>query len=96
MSKFDFGFEGSELSLSIDLNDDGQESVAVKLDVSEAIQEALQNSKPVEGAKLVDFSFDDSKLKLKIDSDKDGDTVLELSIDLMEAFDEILSAIKKA
>lgn len=90
MSKFDVKAEDGALCLGIDLNEDGEKLMMAKLNVSEAIQEALQRGESieVEGAKVVGFKFELTKLKLMIDTDKDGEKLLELEIDLAEALDE--------
>lgn len=86
--KFNVKFEGEELVAGLDLNQDGEELLKLKLKVNEAIQEAISRGEAVEGVKLVDFSFQLTKMVLKLDTDKDGEHLLELEIDLAEVLDE--------
>lgn len=86
---FDYKFKDGILDLQIDSNEDGEPVLKLKLNSSEALQEAIKRGSPVEGVKLVDFSFSGSKIKIWLDTDKDGENLMELEIDLMEAFDEL-------
>ena len=95
MSKVNFKVEDGFLKAGIDANEDGQESMNLKLSMNEAIQEAFQKGVSIEGAKVVDFKFELTRLKLVIDTDKDGENLLELDIDLAEAIDEATGAFKK-
>lgn len=95
MSKVNYAVKDGNLNIGVDSNEDGQNSVTIKLNLTEAIQEAIFRGDAVEGAKVVDFSFQFTKLVLKIDTDRDGEALLELEIDLAEVFDEIQSMGKK-
>jgi len=87
--KFDVGFENNKLSMSLDLNQDGDKLMKLNLNLGEALQEAINRGEKVEGAKLVSFEFSVTKLKLKLDTDQDGEELMELEVDLAEALDEI-------
>ena len=89
MGKVNFGIKDGGLDFGIDLNEDGEPSIKGRLDLGEAVEEAIKREASVEGAKLVDFKFALTKLTLKIDTDKDGENLLELEINLGEAFQEI-------
>lgn len=88
MSKYNIGVEGETLKVGLDLNEDGQEVVTLKLSLKEAVQEAFTKGGKIEGVKVVDFRFELTQLVLKIDSDQDGETLAEIRIDLAEAIDE--------
>lgn len=88
-------FKEGALHFGLDSNDDGENSINGKLNLSEAIGEAISKGTQVEGAKVADFKFEGTKLKLKVDSDKDGQSLLELELDLIESFDEIKAATAK-
>ena len=83
-----FEIKDGKLDLAFDGNKDGQAVVKVKLDINEAIQEAMSRGAKVEGVKIAAFGFVGTKLMLKLDTDQDGQTVAEIEIDLMEAYDE--------
>lgn len=89
MSKLNFEIKDSALHLGVDYNEDGESSIKMKLNMSEAISEAFSRGTAVEGVKLVDFKFELTKMVLKLDSDKDGEEVLEIVIDLGEIADEV-------
>lgn len=86
--------EGAVL-FSVDSNEDGQDSIKIKLNLGEAVQEAFQREESIEGAKIVDFKFSFTKLQLKIDTDRDGENLLELELDLGEIFDEVKDQLTK-
>ena len=88
-SVIDFDFSAKEVNLAVDSNKDGQHVVKMKLNISEAIAEAIQRGEPVEGAKLADFRFDGSKAYVAIDTDLDSEKLIEIEIDLMEVVDEV-------
>jgi len=92
--KFEVGFADNKLNLSLDLNQDGDKLMTLKLNLSEAIQEVINRGDKVDGVKLVAFDFSLTKLKLTLDTDQDGEALMELEIDLAEALDEI-GLIKK-
>lgn len=87
--------ENGAVVFGVDSNDDGQQAITGKLNLGEAVGEALAKGAAIEGAKIVDFKFELTKLVLKIDSDKDGQPLLEIAVDLGEAFDEIQAAVQK-
>lgn len=95
MSKGKVEFKDGALNFELDTNEDGEASVKVKLNLTEAFEEAFDRGGKVEGAKVVDFRFELTKLYLKIDTDQDGEDLLELTLDLGEAFDEARDLIAK-
>jgi hypothetical protein len=95
VKKINVKVEGNELKMGLDYNEDGENLVDIKLNLTEGIEESFKREAPIEGAKLVEFKFEDKKMKLVLDTDKDGEKLLELSIDIGEAFDEIPEMIKK-
>ena len=88
MGKFDVETKDGQIQLGLDLNEDGEKLMVLKLNMGEAIQEVLKKGQAIEGAKLVDFKFNLTKLTLTLDTDRDGEKLLELEIDLAEALDE--------
>ena len=94
MSKVDHSFKEGKYELAVDLNEDGEKSLDVKVSLNEALEEAFKRGDEVEGAKVVSVKFELTKLKVVLDTDKDGENVLELSIDLAEAFDEVSGKLK--
>ena len=92
---FDFKVEDGALVMALDPNKDGEPVMKAKVHLSEALQEAMNRSEPLEGVKVVSLSFENSKLKLKLDTDKDSEPVFELELDLIEGFEEIQSALSK-
>lgn len=92
---FDVKVEDGALVLGLDPNKDGEDVLKAKVYLSEAVQEAMNRSAPVEGVKVVSLSFENSRLKLKLDTDKDGEAVLDLELDLIEGFEEVQSALSK-
>ena len=53
MKKFDVKTEDGKVCLGLDLNGDGQNSIDLKLKMSEAIEEAFARGEAIEGAKVV-------------------------------------------
>ena len=86
-----YDVKDSALNVGLDTDKDGENSLDLKLHLSEAIQEAIAKGTPVEGAQVVDFRFEVTKLVLKLDTDRDGESLIDLEIDLAEAFAEIQS-----
>lgn len=95
MGKLSVKVEDGQLKFGVDANEDGQNSLTVKLHLSEMVQEMISRGGAVDGAKVVDFKFSGTKLTLKIDTDRDGEPLLELELDLAESFDEVASAVTK-
>lgn len=89
MSKFEAKVEEGKLVASLDMNEDGEKLLQVKLSMGEAIEEAFKKGQKLEGVKLVSFGFEGKALVMKVDSDQDGQEVLELKVDLGEALDEV-------
>jgi len=94
--KFDFEIKEGSLHASVDMNQDGEKLMKIKLNLTEAIQEAFAKGEAIKDVKVVDFKFELTKLKLKLDTDKDGEELMEIEIDLAEAFDEMVSKKKDA
>ena len=94
MSKLNQEIKDGKLLVGVDTNEDGENSLSMKLNLSEAVSEAIAKGEAVEGVKVVDFKFELTKLVIKLDTDKDGENVLELVVDIAESFDEIKSKIE--
>ena len=90
----DYAIRDGKLEASIDMNQDGEKSLKLTLNLTEAIQELIAKGGKIEGAKIVDFKFELTKLRLKIDTDQDGEELMEIEIDLAESFDEVISSKK--
>lgn len=89
MSKFQQEIKDGKVKLGYDGNEDGQASVSVEINLTEAVQEALRQGEEVEGAKVAEFRLEGADLVIKLDTDKDGEQVLDLRISLMEGVDEL-------
>lgn len=83
------------LEVGLDTNGDGQNVVDLKLNISEAVSEAIAKGTAIEGHKVVNLKFEGTKLVIDIDSDKDGEPLLDVVVDLGEAFDEISGLVLK-
>lgn len=88
MSKIKYDIQENNLVIGLDANEDGQNSLEVKLSLSEAIQEAFKKGVAVEGVKSATVKFEGTKLIVVVDSDKDGEALLTLSADLFEGLEE--------
>ncbi|MHA1166584.1 MAG: hypothetical protein ACTSRU_02100 [Candidatus Hodarchaeales archaeon] len=95
MSKVDLKVEDGSFNVGVDTNEDGQEAVKLKVNLSEALGEAMKNGVAIEGAKVVEVKFELTKLVVKLDTDKDGEELLSLEVDLAEAVDEASGIFKK-
>lgn len=89
MGKISQKVEDNKLKVAVDSNEDGEASLALQLNISEGIQEAMRTGTAVEGVKPASIKFNGTKMIVVIDSDKDGESSLELTVDLMESVDEI-------
>jgi len=91
--------EGGNIVAGLDTNQDGENSLSLKLSINEAIQEGLAALKKGEkkevsvDAKKVDIVFEGSTIKLKIDTDGDGESLLELELDMVEVLDEAAGSL---
>lgn len=102
MSKASIKILKDQISAHMDLNEDGEPSLSLKVHMSESLQEAIEafkkgEKKTVEvDAKKVAFTFDPLKgMSLAIDTDQDGEKSVELDLSLIEAVDEAGSLFKK-
>lgn len=97
MSKANLEFKDGKIIAGLDMNEDGENSISLKLDVNESVQEGLSKLKKGEESKVeleakkVDVEFGMGGVKVKIDLDQDGEHFLELDLSMSEAFDEISS-----
>ena len=57
-----YGFTEGVLDLSVDANKDGDHVLNLKLDVNEAVEEAINKGTAIEGVSVADFKFEGSKL----------------------------------
>lgn len=89
VSKLNYEFKDNKFCFGVDGDEDGNKVLVMKLNLGEALQEAVKRGDKVEGARLVDFKFEGPVMKLTLDTDKDGENLMELEVDMMEAFDEI-------
>ena len=87
-NKLNYEVKDNALSVGLDANQDGQNSLNLKLQLSEAVQEAFAKGVAVEGVKSASIKFEGSKLVLVVDTDKDGEALLNLEVDLFEAIEE--------
>lgn len=88
MSKVNYKVQDNNLQVGLDANEDGQNSLTLKINLSEAIKEALKKGAAVEGVKTATIKFEGLKLIVVIDSDKDGVPLLTVEADITEAIEE--------
>lgn len=89
MSKLNYKVQDNNLLVGLDTNQDGQNSLELKLNLSEAVKEAFSNGTSLEGVKPAVIKFEGTKLILVVDTDKDGEHLLTLNLDLIETLEEI-------
>lgn len=88
MSKVNYEIKDGHLILGGDTNEDGQNSVGLKLSLNEAVEEAFKKGEAVEGVKVAQVKFLGTQLQVLVDTDKDGEQLLELTLDIGEILDE--------
>lgn len=88
MSKLNAEFKDNKFTLGVDTNEDGENSIQLSVNLSEALQEIISRGEKLEGAKLVEFEFGLGGMKLKLDTDQDGEELLELEIKFAEIVEE--------
>jgi hypothetical protein len=86
--KFDVDVKDGALHASVDLNEDGEKLLDLKLYLAEGLEELLKKGAKKEDVKVVDFDFSMQGLKLVLDTDQDGEHLLELNLSIAEALDE--------
>lgn len=90
MKKFPVTFEDSKLVAGYDGNEDGQNSVSLKLNLKEGLSELISKGVAKIDVKTLTLKKDGSKISLYVDTDKDGEAILEGELDVGEALDEAL------
>ena len=85
--------DGGKISVGVDLNQDGQDSVKVSVSLSEALDEILKRSDDTKGTKIA-YKMSGSVLKITLDTDQDGQNVAEVDIDLLQCLTEGRKLIK--
>lgn len=101
MSKVNYEMKDNKLEFGFDGNEDGENSITLKVNISESIQEAIAKAKKGEestvviDAKKVEMKFGVGGLSLSVDTDQDGEKSVELDVSLMEGFEEASEAVKK-
>jgi hypothetical protein len=93
--KFDFEVKDGAFNASVDMNQDGDKFMKLKLNITEGIQELIAKGGKLEGAKVVEVKFELTKMIIKLDTDRDGEELLELEVDMAEGFQEIGSMVIK-
>lgn len=89
MSKVKISVENNQILIDVDTNQDGQSVVSAKLDLPEALQEAMKSGdQPVVVDGKLKLAFEEGKLKLSFDSNQDGEAAAMVDLDLAEAVDE--------
>ncbi len=88
MSKVNFKIEDNQLKVGLDADQDGVNSLNLKVELSEAFKEAFNKGTAVEGIKSASIKFQDGKLVAVIDTDKDGVAALTLELNLPEGIKE--------
>ncbi len=90
MEKFKIGFNGANLEGSYDGNSDGENSVSIKVNMMEVLDE-LKNKGQAEVADAkVRFVQEGASIKILIDNNKDGEEFFTLEVNLAEVVDEVL------
>ncbi len=101
MSKASIKFEDGKIVAGLDTNEDGENSVEVRLNLKEGFEEGFAALKKGEektisvDAKAVNFVFKDNSIFVVIDTDKDGEELMDVKIDISESFEEIAEGIFK-
>ena len=99
MSKASIKFEDGKLVAGLDMNEDGQNSISIKMSMNEALQEGMAALKKGEKkevtveAKAVKLVFVDGKIAVSVDTDRDGEELLSVAVDMTESVEEIASAV---
>ena len=94
MSKGSVKIEEGKIIVGLDVNEDGENSLTLKVNINETISEALHKAKKGEETtidltgKKVELKFGIGGMKLVVDTDQDGEPSIELDLSLMEAFEE--------
>lgn len=83
------------VEVGYDYNEDGQNSIAVKADLGEAVDELLSKLKGGEITFSGKAKLDGSKVIFGIDMNGDGENLIELSLDILESFEESAAKIAK-
>lgn len=87
-AKFNIGFQGSNLEGGYDGNADGENSVSLKLNLAEVLDELKKNGSAEIEAKKIKIEMDGAKIKVLVDTNKDGENVFEFQADLLEGLQE--------
>lgn len=86
---FQVDAKDGKIELNYDGNLDGENSIELKIHISEVVAEALKQGKEVEGKQMFDYKFDlTGKLTLSADTDADGEASVELAVYIGEALEE--------
>lgn len=101
MSKANVEFKEGVLVAGVDMNEDGENMISLKVNMKEAMEEAFaklkkgESSSVVLDVKKVELKFDMSGMKLLVDTNQDGEAAIELEVSLTETVDEVGSIFKK-
>ena len=93
--KINVSMEESKVKVGIDTNRDGQNAVEVKLNLKEALQEAIEKGEAKVDVKSLTLKLEGTKIILLVDTDKDAEPVLEVTADLLESYEEVAASFKK-
>ncbi len=87
MNKFKFQFKGTSAEVAYDGNSDGEDSLALKLQLGEVYQELMAKGEAKVDA-VVSFKRNGGKIQISVDTDKDGEAALTLDADILEGIEE--------
>lgn len=82
--------------VGVDLNRDGQKSVALKVSLSEALGEILKRDDAAKtDATKFSYRFEGATVVLVLDTDADGQSLAELRVDLLQLIAEGQKLVSK-
>ena len=94
VKKLPVSIDGSSVNVGLDLDQDGQKSLNIKINLKEVYEELLAKGEAKIEVKTLTVKMDGMKMNLLVDTDKDGEPVIEACIDLPEAFNEAITLKK--
>lgn len=86
--KFNFSCTNNIAKLGVDLNQDGQNSLQVSVNINEAIQEIFSRSNEKGVTPKVATKIDGTNLVVTVDSDQDGENVATVVLNVLELITE--------
>jgi len=95
MSKVNVKVLDGSVNIGFDGNQDGQNSIGLKLNLKEGLEELFAKGEVKVEVKLLTLKIEGTKILASIDSDKDGEPVATIEADLLEGYEEVAASFKK-